>query len=424
MKSLRCILAYPKILPSRLFHGFYKNNHVRCFATSSSVQFPIQRVGIDANEEFIQVKYQNGETESFPWHFLQDNCTCPECFHTASQSRTKRMTTLDLSKSVKSASVTDNETAVKLTWSDGHEGTFSEEWLKARSFSKANQNFRRTGFRDEPELVRSNYPIRRLDFQEVLQDDAKLLCCLKDLCKIGVVILENARKEVGQLKELANKIGFIRTTHYGNEFTVQSIPDAVNLAYTSTALTVHTDLPYYVSPPGVQALHCIKQFYGEADKNLGGESHLVDGFIVAHHMKENYPELYETLCNTPVEFYDIGEDYTKFYKIHHSPTFVTSPSTGNLTRIVYSNQQLSSYLPIDLHKAKLLYRAMKCFTDLCYHENYLMRFKLCEGEVLIFDNWRFLHGRSEFDPSKGERHLEGCYFDWDEVISRVRVLEN
>lgn len=46
------------------------------------------------------------------------------------------------------------------------------------------------------------------------------------------------------------------------------------------------------------------------------------------------------------------------------------------------------------------------------------------GEVLIFDNWRLLHGREGFDPSKGHRHLEGCYIDWDEVYSRIRVLRN
>ena len=69
-------------------------------------------------------------------------------------------------------------------------------------------------------------------------------------------------------------------------------------------------------------LHCIKQFYGDIDAKLGGESLVVDGFIVAQHMKENCRELYDILCDTPVEFYDIGEDYTKFHKVHHSPSFV------------------------------------------------------------------------------------------------------
>lgn len=61
---------------------------------------------------------------------------------------------------------------------------------------------------------------------------------------------------------------------------------------------------------------------------------------------------------------------------------------------------------------------------LCYSPENLIVFKLKEGETMIFDNWRMLHGREGFDPSKGHRHLEGCYIDWDEVNCRIRVLKN
>ncbi len=71
-------------------------------------------------------------------------------------------------------------------------------------------------------------------------------------------------------------------------------------------------------PPGVQLLHCIKQF----EEGRGGETHLVDGFRVASQMKKAYPEEYKILCETPLEFYDIGTDYTQFFKVHHTPLFV------------------------------------------------------------------------------------------------------
>ncbi len=102
---------------------------------------------------------------------------------------------------------------------------------------------------------------------------------------------------------------------------MKSERNASNIAYTSSTLCVHTDLPYYVYPPCVQLLHCIKQYEG-TEEDAGGESHLVDGFQVAHQMKLEFPESYDVLSNTPVEFADIGEDFTKFHKVHHSPTFV------------------------------------------------------------------------------------------------------
>jgi len=39
------------------------------------------------------------------------------------------------------------------------------------------------------------------------------------------------------------------------------------------------------------------------------------------------------------------------------------------------------------------------------------------------DTRRVLHGRAAFDPSTGRRHLQGCYVDRDQLLSRIRVLE-
>lgn len=45
------------------------------------------------------------------------------------------------------------------------------------------------------------------------------------------------------------------------------------------------------------------------------------------------------------------------------------------------------------------------------------------GDVVIFDNWRVLHGRLSYVSKPGAfRHLEGAYLDWDEVMSRLRIL--
>lgn len=43
--------------------------------------------------------------------------------------------------------------------------------------------------------------------------------------------------------------------------------------------------------------------------------------------------------------------------------------------------------------------------------------------MVIFDNWRVLHGRMSYVSKPGAfRHLEGAYLDWDEVMSRLRIL--
>ena len=45
------------------------------------------------------------------------------------------------------------------------------------------------------------------------------------------------------------------------------------------------------------------------------------------------------------------------------------------------------------------------------------------GDLIIFDNYRTLHGRTAFNTNEGKRHLKGCYIDYDSTEGRLRHLE-
>ena len=47
----------------------------------------------------------------------------------------------------------------------------------------------------------------------------------------------------------------------------------------------------------------------------GGETELADGFYIAELMRKDYPEHFKTLTTVPVDFYDEGTDYYKFYNM-------------------------------------------------------------------------------------------------------------
>jgi len=54
-------------------------------------------------------------------------------------------------------------------------------------------------------------------------------------------------------------------------------------------------------------------------------------------------------------------------------------------------------------------------------------YKLREGDTVVFDNLRVMHGREGFVVEEGQdgaRHLFGFYFDWDEIRDRMNVLLN
>ena len=49
--------------------------------------------------------------------------------------------------------------------------------------------------------------------------------------------------------------------------------------------------------------------------------------------------------------------------------------------------------------------------------------RLSEGDIVIFNNRRVLHGRTAFETTH-ERHLQGCYLERDGLMSSLRVARS
>jgi gamma-butyrobetaine dioxygenase len=68
------------------------------------------------------------------------------------------------------------------------------------------------------------------------------------------------------------------------------------------------------------------------------------------------------------------------------------------------------------------YRAYRAFGQTLRDPRYILSTFLAPGELVVFDNWRVLHGRTGF-ASGSPRHLQGCYLDHDGLRSNIAVLE-
>jgi gamma-butyrobetaine dioxygenase len=51
-----------------------------------------------------------------------------------------------------------------------------------------------------------------------------------------------------------------------------------------------------------------------------------------------------------------------------------------------------------------------------------MRFGLADGDLVVFDNQRILHGRTAFSSANHPRHLRGCYLTRDSVYCEAALL--
>jgi gamma-butyrobetaine dioxygenase len=246
----------------------------------------------------------------------------------------------------------------------------------------------------------------------IARDAAALRDWIRDTVVWGLTIVEGVATEPGAGLALARRIGFLRKTNFGEDFDVVSKPDPNNLAYTSLALPLHTDLANQELPPGYQFLHCI------ANEAAGGGSVFADGVAMAEALRERDPAAFDMLARIPVPFRFHDADYD--IRVHRPVINLTHGGRG-------SRDQMERPPGRDLRHARrgdggLLSRLSR------FHGADTGRglppdgSSSPAGEMVVFDNRRVLHGRDAFDPSTGRRHLQGCYVDRGEMLSRLRVL--
>ena len=67
------------------------------------------------------------------------------------------------------------------------------------------------------------------------------------------------------------------------------------------------------------------------------------------------------------------------------------------------------------------YLAVQAFAQEIYNPDLELRYLMQSGEMHVLDNHRLLHGRDQFDPTAGERHLQHCSVPRDEFHNRLRI---
>ncbi|XP_033153306.1 gamma-butyrobetaine dioxygenase [Drosophila mauritiana] len=371
----------------------------------------------------VQVPDPDHRDMQFPDIWLRDNCRCEQCYLPQTLSRLPQLWNhLDTSVRVLRQSVDVDQEVLCIEWSDGHVSQYPFSWLRERDFSSANrQRYLRDFYRPDQKLW-SGLDFEQIRqvfyYQELIDCDSALQQWLQHLAVYGVALVKEAPLDMDVLRRLSNRVGFMRRTTYGEEFSVRAQPGASNYAYLAAPLPLHTDMPYFEYLPGVTMLHTLEQ-----SASPGGVNLLADAFYVAEVMRERYPEQFRALCQTPVDWADIGSDGDlQFHNIWRAPV-INLDAEGRCVRINHSIPQRDSHFSVPVEQVRPWYDAMATFVGLAHEHS--CRFKTTPGDVLTFDNLRLVHGRTGYDDTdRNVRHILGAFVDWDIVYSRLRVLRN
>ena len=265
---------------------------------------------------------------------------------------------------------------------------------------------------DKVEWDSSLNNFNNFEFKENFFEEKEMYEALVSFYRYGFVIFKKVPTKNNFIVNFANSIGSIRRTNFGEFFNVKSKPNPNDLAYTSLSLAPHTDNPYRNPVPCIQMLHCIE------NEVSGGLSTLVDGFTVTQKLKKDFPDFYKILSEIKVRFQFIDqsvvlEDWAEMIQLDES---------GNFKQVRFSPRL--DFVPLmDKEKLELYYSARKKISELYNSNNFRIEFKLSPGDLLMMDNYRLLHGRTEYNANEGNRFLQGCYIDYDSTEGKLKHLK-
>lgn len=409
---------------SKLLKGVTTNNrYFNVKAPKLSVETPQATIfkNVIKTSDYLILEKNTKETYKYPLVWLRDNCQCSSCFHENSSSRTIDWEKFSVDQELVGVERDEDCGKVVLVWADGHKSSFEEQWLLDRNFTEGNREEYLSSHYRPPKLPLwgkhdFNQILKRFEYDDVINTDRGLFEWLDTLSRVGIAILCGTPLTPKECRRLADRVGFIRKTHYGEEFEVIAKEGTSNVAYLSSALQLHTDLPYYEYKPGVNLLHCLVQ-----STSKGGHNQITDGFYVAEQMKQKFPAYFKMLSETLVNWSDIGqENGNKFHSVFRAPVIMLDHDR-KFARINHSVPQRDSFFTIPAEEVQVWYQAMQKFVQILHEETVV--FKTQPGDILTFDNIRLIHGRTGYtDESSNTRHLIGSYLDWDEIYSRLRVL--
>lgn len=359
----------------------------------------------------LTLHWDDGRVSRFDALWLRDNCACPACRHPQAMERLYMF--IDHAPPRITQLARPTAEVLEVHFSQGaeqHVSRFGTAWLRQHCYSSA--------ARSEAASARAlwdaglNGAVPTLNYAAYMETEEGLRAWIAAIRSHGMVLLQGVPQEPGKLLDVARRIGPVRHTNFGDHYDVISMPNPNAVAYTALGLELHHDLVNWRFPPDVQMLSCLKSSV------TGGESLFADGFRVAEDLRAHNPGAFALLSQQLVEFrfHDANSD------IRASAPMLALDQRGQLTRMRFNNW-LRSSLQVSEELVAPMYEAIAALWALLRDPRYHLNLKLHPGELIAYDNNRVLHGRKSFDPNSGERHLQGCYLNMEDLDSARRMLE-
>lgn len=348
-----------------------------------------------------------GNSKNFTWLWLRDHSQEPDSFHP--KARQRLLETFGIGKVPPASDVQISTGGAQLSvrWDDGSVSRFTADYLAAI---------------DAPatlyDVVGSDQAAwdaetaagmcAKVEHDAFVENDAVLADMLQNLRRYGMISIKNVPLSIAASRHVMERIAYIRSSIFGEMWELKADGKLADTGSTPIEIKPHTDGTYNHDAPGLMSLHCL------AYEATGGDNVLVDGFNIARKIKGAHPDVYDTLSTIPVPGQYIGDGA---YLVAQRPVF-RHDASGKLVQVSFNNHDRAPFVLPEPQMSRL-YDALGVFDHMIQDRSNQFAFGQRPGDMVIFDNWRLLHGRLAF---QGQRHMVGAYLNREDFESRMRVL--
>ncbi|CAF1551056.1 unnamed protein product, partial [Didymodactylos carnosus] len=374
--------------------------------------------------------HANNKTYDFHYFWLRHNCNAvPQSRHPLTNERIVDCAHISLDLPPTSVKLIEENSKVEVQWPpnyitiapicknsssslvDSHTSTYSIDWLISNAYAVDRIDNVQPDYGDirKVEIDYKNY-INNNNLNDYFRD------CYQRLKQYGLVVVRNRGLDTETVirdflpdnchvfESHFGVIEDLRTDNKTNKNTDQ-------LGYTNSAVDLHTDQPFIDNPPGMQMLQCIQK------ADIGGDNHLVNSHKAALYLREINPEAFYLLSTVAVKFH---RKQKQFESLHVGPIIELEENGNDIKKVRHSYFTFATFqYPFWLMNS--FYKAYQAYSTILKDEKYTFNVLLESGDFLLYDNYRMLHARKEF---QGERFMRGIYFNHEQVWTKLEFEMN
>ncbi|MGI9602048.1 MAG: TauD/TfdA family dioxygenase [Acidimicrobiales bacterium] len=378
---------------------------MRRFPTPDFEWYPTDPAAVAASlgAEGLHVTWADGHSSAFHPSWLRDNCACTDCIDPVSRERAGGFLDMPAHPAIDEVAV--DEGGVRLRWRDGHVSEVHPGWL--RHFDYVGGARPSAPDRDAPWSADAGIPSHSA--AEFVADHRTQHRALSDLVSHGLVVLTDLDPDMASFEALVARVGLIRNMNWAPIFEID-VNDEPYIANRTGALEAHSDASTRDHRPGVVVFHAIENTV------VGGESFFVDCRHVARLLRDEDPSAHNLLATVPLEFANrsLGTHYRTV-----SPV-LTLDADGDVESVC-DTVWLREPLRIDPDLMGDFYAAYRRWSEIKADPANQVEHQVIDGEVMLIDNLRVMHGRRAFDATNGRRRIRTAYVDREELLSSVRL---